>query len=68
MGPGPPPAWAARRWVLLDYVDCVVHVFYRETREYYGLERLWGDAPAKVVGERGDLAPVADPAGAVGRS
>jgi ribosome-associated protein len=34
------------RWVLLDYVDFVVHVFLREEREYYDLERLWSDAPA----------------------
>lgn len=33
------------RWVLLDYVDWVVHVFHAETREYYLLERLWADAP-----------------------
>jgi ribosome-associated protein len=33
------------RWVLLDYVDVVVHVFRHEEREYYGLERLWADAP-----------------------
>ena len=33
------------RWVLLDYVDFVVHVFHREDREYYNLERLWSDAP-----------------------
>jgi ribosome-associated protein len=33
-----------RRWVLLDYVDVVVHVFHERTREYYLLERLWGDA------------------------
>ena len=33
-----------RRWVLLDYVDLVVHVFHERTREYYLLERLWGDA------------------------
>ena len=33
------------RWVLLDYVDFVVHVFNEEEREYYGLERLWKDAP-----------------------
>ena len=35
----------SRRWVLLDYVELVVHVFHRPTtREYYLLERLWGDA------------------------
>jgi ribosome-associated protein len=34
-----------RSWVLLDYVDIVVHVFLPETRHYYSLERLWGDAP-----------------------
>ncbi len=33
-----------RRWVLLDYVEFVVHVFHEKTREYYLLERLWGDA------------------------
>ena len=32
------------RWVLLDYVDVVVHVFHHETRSYYLLDRLWGDA------------------------
>lgn len=34
-----------QRWILLDFVNVVVHVFRRETREYYALEKLWGDAP-----------------------
>lgn len=41
------------RWILLDYVDFVVHVFYKEDREYYDLERLWSDAPrVELSGER----------------
>ena len=36
---------ADSRWVLLDYVDVVVHVFAEEEREYFDLERLWRDAP-----------------------
>ena len=37
------------RWVLLDYVDFVVHVFHPSLRTFYQLERLWGDAPALAV-------------------
>jgi ribosome-associated protein len=33
------------RWVLMDYVDVVVHLFVPETREFYRLEQLWGDVP-----------------------
>jgi ribosome-associated protein len=44
-----------RRWVLLDYVDLVVHVFHEKTREYYLLDRLWGDARSVDLGlERTD--------------
>jgi ribosome-associated protein len=37
------------RWVLMDYVDFIVHVFQEEVRNYYNLERLWADAPMKKV-------------------
>ena len=33
------------RWVLIDYIDFVVHVFHPAARDFYQLERLWGDAP-----------------------
>lgn len=39
------------QWILLDYIDCVVHIFLKEIREFYGLERLWGDAPTRRVEE-----------------
>ncbi|KAA3616942.1 MAG: ribosome silencing factor [Calditrichaeota bacterium] len=38
-------------WILLDYVDVVVHIFRKETREHFGLERLWADAEMKLVME-----------------
>ena len=34
-------------WILMDYLDVVVHVFTPETREYYRLEQLWGEAPSR---------------------
>lgn len=41
------------RWVLLDYVDFVVHIFHKEDREYYDLERLWSDASKIEFEEQG---------------
>ncbi len=42
------------RWILLDYVDFVVHVFGPEERDYYDLERLWADAPRVPFDEAPD--------------
>ena len=47
------------RWVLLDYIDIVVHVQHTEERVYYSLERLWKDCP---------LIPLPEPVGAVSRN
>ena len=38
------------RWILMDYLDVIVHVFTPEMRDYYRLEQLWGEAPAQLVG------------------
>ena len=40
-----------RQWVLIDYVDLVIHIFSPEKRAFYDLERLWGDAPLERVPE-----------------
>ena len=37
------------RWILMDYLDCVVHVFTPAARDYYRLETLWGEVPALEV-------------------
>ncbi len=40
-----------RQWVLLDYVDVVAHIFTQDKRQFYDLERLWGDAPSEDVAD-----------------
>lgn len=39
----------AGRWVLIDYIDFVIHVFHPDARSFYQLERLWGDAPTHAL-------------------
>ncbi len=41
------------RWVLVDFVDFIVHVFHPAARDFYQLERLWGDAPLHVLDPEG---------------
>jgi len=40
-----------KEWILLDYVDVVVHIFLKDKREFYALEELWGDAPIRYIEE-----------------
>ena len=37
------------RWILMDYLDVIVHIFTPEAREFYRLEQLWGEAPKRIV-------------------
>jgi ribosome-associated protein len=55
--------WQGRQWIIIDFVEVVAHVFYKETRDFYKIERLWGDAKVeKVV----DEPPVAAEQGVMG--
>ena len=40
---------AEARWILMDYLDVIVHIFTPDAREYYRLEQLWGEAPKRVI-------------------
>jgi len=37
------------RWILMDYLDCVIHIFTPDARSFYRLEQLWGEAPSRQV-------------------
>jgi ribosome-associated protein len=38
-------------WILIDYMDVIVHIFTPEMREFYRLEQLWGEAPTRIAGK-----------------
>lgn len=50
---------AQSQWILLDYLDAVLHVFVPETRERYRLDQLWGEAPRLALGPDGEEAGAA---------
>ena len=39
------------KWVLMDYADVIIHIFYEPIREFYDIERLWSDVPCMEVGD-----------------
>lgn len=41
--------YQSANWILMDYSDVIVHIFYEETREFYSLERLWSDAKVEEI-------------------
>jgi ribosome-associated protein len=44
--------WDALQWVIVDFVDVVVHIFSETAREFYHLERLWADAPTEIIEDK----------------
>jgi ribosome-associated protein len=51
----------AGKWVLMDYADVIVHIFFQPTREFYDIERLWPDAPRMDVSDDSAELAVLDP-------
>jgi ribosome-associated protein len=47
--------YEGRKWVLVDAVDVVIHIFQKEAREFYRLERLWGDARMEMISDEGEI-------------
>ena len=47
--------YESRKWILIDYVDVAIHIFLPDTRAFYRLERLWGDAPIQQIEDESTL-------------
>lgn len=45
-------------WILMDYGDVIIHIFYEPTREFYDIERLWSDVPIMAIGD--DVTEITD--------
>ena len=54
---------AEARWILMDYLDVVVHVFTPQTRDFYRLEHLWGDVPRREYDAAGEAVSTRSAAG-----
>jgi ribosome-associated protein len=44
--------WEMKQWIIIDYVDFVIHIFLESAREFYALERLWADAPTEHIEDK----------------
>lgn len=51
LSPNRVEGYQGANWIILDYADVVVHIFYKETRNYYDLERLWSDGKEADISE-----------------
>ncbi|XWN34684.1 MAG: ribosome silencing factor [Roseivirga sp.] len=53
--------WAAKEWILVDYVNVVVHIFHADKRPFYALDTLWGDASTVYIEDDYGTSPSAFP-------
>ena len=48
--------WQGGQWIIIDFVEVVCHILYKDAREFYKIERLWSDAKVEKVTDEGDVA------------
>ena len=51
--------WQGQTWIIVDFVEVVAHIFYRETRDFYKIERLWADAKIEKITDSPEPFPAA---------